>query len=51
MTQEVLMNEIQKVDLRQLGAWLSRRVEIRVPRAWLVPAGGVGLVLLLVALD
>lgn len=45
------MSDIEKVNLRKAGAWLSGEVEIRVPKAWLAIAGLVVLALLIVALD
>ncbi|GFE67316.1 hypothetical protein [Litoreibacter roseus] len=45
------MNDSNKVDLREAGAWLSGEIEIRVPKAWLAIAGVAIAVLLIVALD
>ena len=28
------MNDVEKLNLRKAGAWLSGGVEIRVPKAW-----------------
>ncbi|MGP9819805.1 hypothetical protein ACTZWW_07300 [Salinarimonas sp. NSM] len=45
------MKEIEKIDVRRAGAWLSGEVEIRVPKTWLA-AGAVALgVLVLLAFD
>ncbi len=45
------MNEVQKFNLRQAGAWLSGEVEIRVPKKWLAFGAVAIAVLLVFALD
>lgn len=45
------MNEVQKFNLRQAGAWLSGEIEIRVPKKWLAAGVLAIAVLLVIALD
>ncbi|WP_423187693.1 hypothetical protein ACO1PK_05625 [Alishewanella sp. d11] len=45
------MKEVEKIDLAQTGSWLAQEVEIRVARKWLVLAGVMALVLLMLAFD
>ena len=45
------MNEVEKFNLRQVGAWLSSEVEIRVSKKWLAFGAVAIAVLLVVALD
>lgn len=45
------MNEVQKLNLRQAGEWLSGEIEIRVAKKWLA-IGGVALAaLVIIAFD
>ena len=44
-------NDVNKMDLRKAGEWLSGEVEIRVPKAWLALGATAIVVLLIVAFD
>lgn len=45
------MNDVEKLNPRKAGAWLSGEVEIRVPKAWLA-IGAIALAaLVFIALD
>lgn len=45
------MNEVEKLNLRKTGAWLSGDVEIRVPKKFLALGAVAVAVLLVVAFD
>ncbi|MGP1396747.1 MAG: hypothetical protein ACTS3R_14665 [Inquilinaceae bacterium] len=45
------MNEVQKLNLRQAGEWLSGEIEIRVARKWLAIGGVVFVALAVIAID
>jgi hypothetical protein len=49
--EEKAMKDLRRVDLRQAGEWLSGEVEIRIGKRWLIGAGVLVAVLVLLALD
>lgn len=42
---------VEKLNLRQIGEWLSGEVEVRVPKAWLAIAALAAVMLVGIALD
>jgi hypothetical protein len=45
------MNDVEKVNLRKTGAWLSGDIDIRLPKWWLAIGAVCVVVLLILALD